>query len=165
MKVSPVQLKHYVLSRVAIQPRDEVTLNFVKNSEDEIQDWRGVLLNSGIEFGWADGQGDDLRTFALRLRLQIPNEMGTTKSYNVDLESIGYFELIGDLPIEEREDIAKVNGASLLYGVLREVLFSLTARFPRGPMLLPSVNFFDLKQQGRKQGTTTDKRTEAEIKS
>ena len=102
----------------------------------------------------------------MKLRLQIANETGNKIPYGVDLQTIGYFDLTSDISAEEREDIAKVNGASLLYGVLREVLFSLTARFPRGPLVLPSVNFFDLKKSARKQpGVEKESRVAAKTAS
>jgi preprotein translocase subunit SecB len=111
----------------------------------DLFDWTGVNFNSDVEFGWGDGQGEDLRAYVMRLRLKITCEEGKPAPYRVDLETVGYFELIGEIKKSDREDIAKVNGASLLYGVLREILFSITARYPKGSLVLPSVNFHDLR--------------------
>lgn len=147
MKVSPVQLGAYLISRVSVEPREPVSLTPIPLTKDDIVDWQGVNLQSNVEFGWGDGQGDNPRAFVVRLRLRIANESGKPAPYNVDLESVGYFELLGEIPLEDREGIAKVNGASLLFSALRELLFSLTTRFPKGPLVLPSVNFHDLKER------------------
>jgi preprotein translocase subunit SecB len=45
---------------------------------------------------------------------------------------------------EERRVLALVNGASLLYGTVREMVSSITSRSAHGPLLLPSLNFQDL---------------------
>lgn len=150
MRVSPVQLKAYFLSRVSVLPREEISIK----SQHEVQpfeDWNGVNLMSNVDFGWADGQGDDPRAYVLRLRVRITNESGNKAPYNVDLEATGYLELLGDIPLSDREDIAKVNGASLLFGALREVLLSLTVRSPLGPLVLPGVNFIDLRESIREK--------------
>jgi preprotein translocase subunit SecB len=144
MKLSPVQLQIYYLSRVAIQPLEEVSLNRSAPSEQPF-DWTGTQLNSNVEFGWGDGQGEDLRAFAMKLRLSSSIDEKSTAPYSLDVEAVGYFTLVGDIPLNEREDIARVNGASLLFSALRELVFSITARFPKGALVLPTVNFFDLK--------------------
>jgi preprotein translocase subunit SecB len=45
---------------------------------------------------------------------------------------------------EERRVRALVNGASLLYGAVREMVSTITSRSAHGPLLLPSLNFQDL---------------------
>lgn len=132
------------MSRVSVLPREEVSIKAPPDVEP-FEDWNGVNFASKVDFGWADGQGEDPRAYVIRLHLQIKNETGRLTPYNVDVEAIGYFDLLGDVPLADREDIGKVNGASLLYGVLREVVLSLTIRSPWGPLVLPSVNFIDLR--------------------
>jgi preprotein translocase subunit SecB len=153
MNVSPVQLRFYFLSRVSVRAPTETPLNPVRASHEALTNWEGVEITARVDFGWAEGQQDDLRKFAIRLALQIPNDESGVP-YDVDLETIGYFDLLGDIAAEQREDIAKVNGANVLYGVLREVLFSLTARFPQGPVVIPTVNFFDLRQSEPKHNSS-----------
>ena len=144
MIVSPIQLRFYNISRVSVAPRERAPLALIGPTPVQM-DWNGINITSEVEFGWADNQGDNPAAFAVRLHLRVPNDAEKKAPYDVDLEAIGYFDLITSYPIDEREDIAKVNGASLLYGVLREILCSLTARFPQGLIVLPGVNFFDLK--------------------
>jgi hypothetical protein len=42
-------------------------------------------------------------------------------------------------------DLAAVNGASMIWSAFREQLANLTSRMPRGPAMLPTVHFHDLK--------------------
>jgi hypothetical protein len=147
MNISPIQLQHYVLSWVCVTPRDEWTLARSQEMHSNATDWNGINIGQTFEFGWGDNQGEDLRAFALRLRITVDNKEGVRAPYDVGLECTGYFRLLGDLSKVNRQDLAQVNGAALLYGNLREVLYSLTARFPLGPMILPAVNFLDLRSK------------------
>jgi hypothetical protein len=49
------------------------------------------------------------------------------------------------------EDLAIVNGTSLLWSAIREQVLSLTARMRAGPVMLPTVHFHDLKKQAPQQ--------------
>ena len=55
-------------------------------------------------------------------------------------------EVLGDI-----QDLIVVNGTSLLWSAIREQVCSLTARMPAGQVMLPTVNFHDLKRQNREQ--------------
>ena len=45
------------------------------------------------------------------------------------------------------EDLAAVNGASMLWSAVREQVLTITSRMRAGPVVLPSVHFHDLKKQ------------------
>ena len=143
MRISPVQLNLYLFTKVQVTPAEAPA--FSSDISPRPINWDQVVFGAKIDFGWAEQDEKDRRAFAVRLFLTIDNEQGTPSPYLVELGVMGFFTLLGDIPNEDRENIAKVNGASLLYGVLREMLFGLTARFPAGPAILPSMNFLDLK--------------------
>jgi hypothetical protein len=51
-----------------------------------------------------------------------------------------------------------VNGASILYGSLREMIAGLSGRTTHGVYLLPSVSFVDLEEEAEiKKGTSSEK--------
>lgn len=151
MNISPIQLKFYTISRVSIVPREPVSINPRKESA-ELFDWSGVNIHTNVEFGWGDSPTEGSKPFALRLGLKTDNEIGKGTPYLIDLELIGYFDLIGKIPPDVvPQDLAQVNAAALLYSAMRELLFSQTIRFPHGPMVLPGVNFLELK--GKTQET------------
>jgi preprotein translocase subunit SecB len=134
----------YSFTKILVSPAKE--LAFASDISSTPIDWNEIVFGSKIDFGWAENQDEkDRRAFAVRLLVTINNKEGKPSPYLVDVGVMGFFTLLGEIPNDERESIAKVNGASLLYGVVRELLYSLTARFPAGPAILPSMNFFDLK--------------------
>ena len=59
--------------------------------------------------------------------------------------------LIQPLPsaevIADIENIVVVNGTSMLWSAIREQVCTLTARMPAGQLMLPTVNFLDLKRK------------------
>jgi preprotein translocase subunit SecB len=145
MNISPIQLKFYSISRLLIVPQGEVSLN-PPTQPLGLCEWSGVSIQTNIEFGWGDASTEESKPFAQRLGLIINNETGAPAPYKVDIELIGYFDLVGKIPTDlSAQDLAQVNAAAMLYSSMRELIFSTTIRFPRGPMVLPGVNFLDLK--------------------
>jgi len=53
-------------------------------------------------------------------------------------------------PAEKRAQLVQVTGASLAYGMAREVIANLTARGPHGTFLLPSISFLETKRKPAK---------------
>lgn len=89
---------------------------------------------------------------ALRLR-PVPGKSG----YEVDLTIVGAFQI--EQSSDEGPDggkigyLAALNGSTILYGIVRGELTSLTSSFPGGRYLLPAVYMNEvLKAQGEKQG-------------
>jgi preprotein translocase subunit SecB len=64
--------------------------------------------------------------------------------YEFEIHVIGFFELVVDLPEDRRQQIIVVNGLSILYGALREMVINLTSRSAFGPLSLPSISFADV---------------------
>lgn len=89
---------------------------------------------------------DDRRWKAgLSVRLRPKKDKGLPP-YKVEVEVDGFFAT-GPEPGAEA-DLARlvgINGASILYSVVREQVFSITARGAWGPLQLPTVSFADVK--------------------
>ena len=49
--------------------------------------------------------------------------------------------------LADAEDLAAVNGASMLWSAVREQVLTITSRMRAGPVVLPSVHFHDLKKR------------------
>ena len=79
------------------------------------------------------GQGDLFERF-LRLKAQ--------------LEAEGLFAIDHDGALDERRRLVAINGASILYGAMREHLLTLSARHRHGPVLLPCLDFRGLAPRG-----------------
>jgi preprotein translocase subunit SecB len=60
---------------------------------------------------------------------------------------IGYCHcLVEGITDKEKEELVRVNGSSMLYGVVREIIRENTARGPWQPILLPTISFFQPKE-------------------
>ena len=151
MKISPVQLQYYLFTKLHLAPKDAVALN-VPPAETQLFNWGGVNLRSGVEFGWGDipeGQEVNARPFVVKVNLVVDNQIGAPADFLFDVEAVGYFLLIQKIDNEiDAQNMAQINGAALIYGAIRDQLFNLSTRFPKGPLILPTVNFTDLKKDG-----------------
>jgi preprotein translocase subunit SecB len=142
MRLSPLQLQKLVFTRIKVEaakafekitPKDDAT-NF---------DFQGVTLITNLACGHAQGQEKNPRDFLVKLGIILNNKQGKPAPYLVDIEAAGYISLSEVIPKDDRSDIALVNGASLLYGAIRELVTHLTARAPLGLCQLPTMNFSD----------------------
>ncbi len=103
------------------------------SSETTVRD-----LESGD--GWAD--------YAIRFQLRFePQESGTTSPYRGELLLQAIVRMHGGATALERKQLAVVNGVSLIYGVARDMVCTVTSRSSHGQMLLPTLNFRVLAQQ------------------
>ena len=140
MRPSPIQIKQVVYSKIIVEPNDAYestptsALNF---------DFLGVNLKSRIGHGLAKGQEADPKDFFIELEIGIDNKQGKATPYRIEIAVLGLFTVLPSLVIEKREDLVVINGASILYGIIREMTLSLTSRFASGPLTLPGINFED----------------------
>ena len=140
MRPSPIQLKHVIYTKVSVTPYT------AKNEQPEQAigfDFEGVNIRSKVGIARKPGQENDPRDFLVDLEVEIDNRQGKATPYNIEVGVIGVFDVLPSLPRERREDLVAVNGASILYGIIREAVLSLTSRFASGALTLPGVNFED----------------------
>jgi preprotein translocase subunit SecB len=64
--------------------------------------------------------------------------------YDIEIHAIGIVELIVEVPPDDRQKLAVVNGLSILYGAVREMVINLTSRSPYGALMLPTISFTDV---------------------
>jgi len=105
--------------------------------------FEGVNIHAKVGTALKKGQEDDPRDFLVNLEIVIDNKEGKPSPYQVDVGVVGVFSVLPSLPKEKREDLLTVNGASILYGAIREMVLSLTSRFAGGALTLPGMNFED----------------------
>lgn len=146
MRPSPIQLMHVVYTRV------NVSASGLDISESVIGfDFQGVRIKANVRCGLKEGQEADPRDFLVTLGIVLENKEGKPTPYNIDVSLLGVFKVLPSLAPEKREDLVTVNGASILYGAIRETVLSLTSRFKPGPLTLPGMNFEDHAPSVRKQ--------------
>lgn len=130
MNPSPLELHYYYTSG----------LSFSVNKEFKSQ---GPILSGDdlhIEVDVRDLQDHSQPQWLVTLLIRQHASEDQPYAFSVELE--GYFSIPGSrYDATASEKLLRTNGASILYGVAREMIRSLTAQGPYMPAFLPSVSF------------------------
>lgn len=173
MKPSPLQLLQVFFRHVRIEVDPEHLPEDPPNPLVSIFVFDDVDIRSQIGIAEVDPNHERGRTFVVTLRVIVdnqpnPNLVGQAFSpYRIDVEAQGIIVVQnGAEKLAPPEDLAAVNGASLLWGSLREQVLSVTSRMPAGAVILPTVHFRDLKgaSEGEKEEAAQDSVAEASTK-
>lgn len=152
MKSAPVQLLQVMFKKVSVEwdesrapqePPNPFTTAFV---------FDGVDLNTEFSIGELDPEHERGRMYLLSLRLLVDNAPRQDEKeqkfspYLIDIEARGVVLIPnGAEKLAPAEDLAAVNGASLLWSALRDQLLATSSRMMAGQVMLPTMNFHDLK--------------------
>ena len=79
------------------------------------------------------------------LVLSTPQE--DSRGITLDVHMQGFFQFAEGISKEEMETILRINGSTILYGALRGHVSSMTACFPGGSVLLPTIIMQDVVEQ------------------
>ena len=154
MRASKLQLETYHLNKISVIPRPDAEATAL----GQYADFSNVMFGSDVslhELKAVDGL-DIKQGLSLTLTAQ-PGE-GSTFPYDIEMEMMGIFNTDA-FPEADRDVMLLVNGASMLYGAMREMLMTITYRCMHGPVLLPSVHFIDLEKDYKEkqaQSAATD---------
>jgi preprotein translocase subunit SecB len=130
MRNSPLQLSNFFLGKINIVPSDgpfsmanqitiETTPSFSRNNADYTQ-------------------------WIVRLNVTFKAPPGGTVAYEGSVDGLAHFTITDTSLEEERQRLLiAVNGPSIIYSSIRQVVASLTAQSTNGKMILPSVSFAD----------------------
>jgi len=70
---------------------------------------------------------------------------GVNFPYSYRVVLVGQFGVGPGVKPEDEERFVKIQGASVLYGMAREIVRALTGRGPYRPVILPTVSFYEPK--------------------
>jgi preprotein translocase subunit SecB len=98
-------------------------------------------IETSVELSKAEGKPRDY-LISLTVRL-LPHEE-SQPCYLGEFVVMGFFKVHPDYPAEKCDKLVSVNGASILYGVVREMAANLTARGPWPMLTLVAMNFSDV---------------------
>ena len=175
MKRSPVQLLDPSLEKIFVAPSSESKYEERTPSPFEYDEKR--VFQFSKSFGrvpasyWngkppREGLGD--RTFFVGLALRTNPDEKDVGPYKFEIKATGVVavipEKIGKL---EAPEAAYQYGLALLFGMIREQIYTTTSRMKWGPIILPIASFLDdtpppLEIEG---GASADKKGEAEPRS
>jgi len=139
---SPLRFVEHHLSRLSLEVAQKVDAEGVfglktnRKVTKDTKDPRRWRVEMEVEFG--------------------PGEPAKATPYSGAITFTGTFEVAESYPVEKREDLVAVTGASILYGACREMIANLTARAKYGLLSLPAITL--LKPEKKIE---SDKATEA----
>lgn len=148
MQLSPLQLLEYTFDGVSVIPVDgyEPDPAFAPS----LVFFPGKLaMSADTGLALLDEQ-EKYTDFGVKLNLRVGPKEAAQAPYNIQVSVRGTVRMHltqAQGQAEERRVRALVNGASLLYGAVREMVSTITSRSAHGPLLLPSLSFQDLANQ------------------
>ena len=141
MEPSRLRLETYHLTRISVIPRPNIDATPL----GQFADFNDVELGSNVSLHQlTEKDGPNVRQGLSLVLTAKPSEV-CTFPYHIEMEMMGVFDT-NDLPEAKRDVLLLVNGASMLYSAMREMLLTITQRCMHGPVLLPSVNFIRLEK-------------------
>lgn len=153
MKPSPIQLLRLNFKHVNVALDPLHLPPEIPNPLEAVFTFDGVTIHTEVGVGEAQ-PGDTGQFYFLELRVVVDNQPQPEASsqkfspYTIDIATEGVVLVPdGAEKLGAPEDLAVVNGTSLLWSAVREQVLSLTARMRAGPVMLPTVHFHDLKTQ------------------
>lgn len=157
MQLSPLQLLEYTFDGVSVTPVEGYVAD--PKFSTGLVFFPGNLAISA-ETGLAVlGEEANYSDYGIKLTLRVAPKEDKQAPYNVQVSVRGVVRMHLTQEVnqaEERRVRALVNGVSLLYGVVRELVSNITSRSVHGGMLLPSLSFADLATQKPAVGPAVD---------
>lgn len=135
---SPLQLKQLFFGRVHVEAESS------EKCPDGVWapefDFSGVRFGHHIEVTLAQQLENDRFQYVIAVVFQVFNEDddATICPYILDIEARALFEMPPMDDEAKRDNLARVNGASMIIGAIREQITLLTSRSLYGPLTIPS---------------------------
>lgn len=101
-------------------------------------DFEGAMTGWTIEHG---KRNDDGTEWWVAVRFGLESEDEKQCPYEVEMKAVGRFSVDSCVPEEKREVLAFENGAALVFGAIREMISTMTARSAYGMLILPTASF------------------------
>jgi preprotein translocase subunit SecB len=132
MQKSPLSLEKYAFSRIHVDACESPECQTVKTDGHFRVQTR------------CQQHGDDLLRWMVTLNVSVvKKEAEPCPPYTFDVEVVGFFKVAEDCPADKQAVLVRANGPAVLFGSVREMIASLTARGPYPRVDLPTVTFID----------------------
>lgn len=154
----PIEIKHYHFTEISVRARDVEYDNI--EVEGPYPSFENVDINTLVTLA----ESEDDKSFLLSVVVDCDPEAASTFPYAFKFVVEGIFESDFSDVAEDNQRIIVCNGASMLYGCVREQLISLTARQKFGPLLLPATSFNGLRKAEEKDKISTKKSSRSRLK-
>lgn len=149
-----LQLKDFVITRLHVDWHEPGTPLPVSSLRQQISFDYDVLRKK-----------DAPRSFVLRLRMRLGSNTSKSKAgYEITSEIMGLFEFPDTMDDKQMNGLVRINGGTILYGVLRGELAAFTGSFPGGKFILPAVCMQDVVAGIEKRKHASRKKTKSQPK-
>ena len=133
---SNLQLEHYFITGLnySVNPDFDPEKPVIFEFPDVATEYEKQPLNSESRKEWQ---------VELKVEFLPPSERNVPYSFSASI--IGFFSVGPKISEEKLESFVEINGASMLYSTLREIIYTLTAKGPFKALLLPTLCFQEQK--------------------
>lgn len=141
VQLSPLQMKHLIFTKIVVELAD--SLEKTNELWAPNFDMNGVIVQTEISTAMPDDQIGNPINFMVTMRLSILNEKENSKKspYKIDIAAQAWFDISTGIEVSKRDDLVRINGASLMMGAIRELVIQLTSRSGFGALTLPTLRF------------------------
>ena len=146
MRAAQVQLTNYFVSE----------LQFTANRSFDASLISAVTVDDLQVQTTATPRDDRREEWQITLRIALDAPPDSNAPYTFLLEMIGFIHVDESVSRERKERFAKINGTSLVFSAAREIVKAATSRGPYPPLLLPTVTFWEPKQEDASETKTGD---------
>ena len=148
MKHSPLQLLQYFVPEISFTANQ--TFNTEKGCEGGIEEF-SVEAVAKHQAAPENFQG---RSWSVEMVISQKLKDGQNLPYKFSMTLVGMFAWLDKNATSEQEaQFVRVNGSTILYATAREVIRSTTTLGPWGPVILPTLSFYD-KDASKEQATS-----------
>ncbi|MEO7559626.1 MAG: hypothetical protein ABIT23_05145 [Nitrosospira sp.] len=112
----------------------------------------------GATLGWSvkHGKDENNENWWVAVGFVVTNEDAEVICpYVIDVQALGIFSVTEQWPIERHEQLVYENGAALVYGAIRDMVSTITARSLPGGIMLPTPTFVGTYEEFLKQPDTS----------
>jgi len=139
LTASPLQLKQLLFVRVHVEA--ENSEKFPEGIWAPEFDFTGVRFGHHVDVTPAEKLENGRFQYVIAVVFQVFNEDEESQAcpYILDIEARALFEMRPMDDEEMRDNLVRVNGASMMIGAIREQITLLTSRSIYGPLTIPSL--------------------------
>jgi len=139
LTASPLQLKQLLFVRVHVEA--ENSEKFPEGIWAPEFDFAGVRFGHHVDVTPAEKLENGRFQYVIAVVFQVFNEDEESQAcpYILDIEARALFEMRPMDDEEMRDNLVRVNGASMMIGAIREQITLLTSRSIYGPLTIPSL--------------------------
>jgi len=152
MKHSPLQLVRYLVT--------ETNYSANPNFKPD-KDWVGAIESFSVESTVNRLAAEkDFPGHSWSVEMVISQKLQAEQNfpYKFQVNLVGMFACNDKAFDEGKEnEFVRVNGSSMLYGIAREIVRSLTAAGPWGQIVLPTISFYDNETKPKEQSAPVPK--------